>query len=205
MYSVNITPDMNNNNTQCIESEIFRMSKGKYALHMANLYGKTWLIILAILASLSLASVFFDIKWAVVFLMIIFLLAPALLILLYFFHGLQPVSSMNVVDHKITVSKNHIQSDSYQKKTDGNNGEDDFELIYSRIIPYSSMSTVITGLSSITIPLHGEYKGFIWFSTASFSSDDKFMKAVSMILQNIRTDLDPASETNHLYRTFKSI
>lgn len=97
-------------------SDIFRVSHRQLIATMLLLYSGPVLMILSALALPALlAGIFLDLRWLVVFMMIVFLLTPMLLTFLYFFHGLRMSTSSNVVPHSLAVSDQGITVTLYDR------------------------------------------------------------------------------------------
>ena len=92
-----------------IHSEIFKAKRGKIALILLERYGQKWLLAAFILFATAVFLGFaLDYRIFVVALMILFLLAPALLMILYFNYGLKGMNFLNVLEHKIEVDHEKI-------------------------------------------------------------------------------------------------
>ncbi len=63
-----------------IDTGIFKMNGKSFALEMISTYGKKWIALLLVLSLPALAAgIFHDLRWIVVFFMIICLVAPLML------------------------------------------------------------------------------------------------------------------------------
>ena len=88
---------------------IICMSRSKLIATLFYLYGWLPLTILSILAVVALiAGIIIDVRWAIVFLMVVFIVIPLLMSFLYFFHGLRPTTAANVVPHTLIFTDNGI-------------------------------------------------------------------------------------------------
>lgn len=92
-----------------IDTGIFKMNGKSFALEMISTYGKKWIALLLVLSLPALAAgIFHDLRWIVVFFMIICLVAPLMLSFLYFYYGLSPLASFNVASHSLKFIENGI-------------------------------------------------------------------------------------------------
>ncbi|MDE6794513.1 MAG: hypothetical protein K2J63_04325 [Muribaculaceae bacterium] len=88
---------------------IICMSRSKLITTLFYLYGWLPITILGILAIVALiAGIAIDVRWAIIFLMVVFIITPLLMSFLYFFHGLRPTTAANVVPHTLIFTNNGI-------------------------------------------------------------------------------------------------
>ncbi len=81
-------------------TDVICMSRSRLIATMFYLYGWLPLTVLGVLAIGALvAGIVIDVRWAIVFLMVVFIVTPLLMSFLYFFHGLRPTTASNVVPH----------------------------------------------------------------------------------------------------------
>lgn len=166
-----------------MESDVFRMSRGKFAMTMARLYGTPWIAGAAILAAASaIIGTAHDIRWLIVALMIVMIIAPMALALLYFNHGLKPASVLNILPHSIAADDGCLTIRVFdkmpgEKKCDEEDEEDDKKLpavTAVREIPTASLKPYHVGMDSIVIPVDGKDGGFLWVPVSAFHSPDGF-------------------------------
>lgn len=92
-----------------LTTEIICMSRSKLITTLFYLYGWLPLTILGILAVVALiAGIVIDVRWAIVFLMVVFIVTPLLMSFLYFFHGLRPTTAANVVPHTLLFTNDRL-------------------------------------------------------------------------------------------------
>ncbi|MDE6336121.1 MAG: hypothetical protein K2L34_06090, partial [Muribaculaceae bacterium] len=92
-----------------LATEIICMSRSKLITTLFYLYGWLPITILGILAIVALiAGIAIDVRWAIIFLMVVFIITPLLMSFLYFFHGLRPTTAANVVPHTLIFTNNGI-------------------------------------------------------------------------------------------------
>lgn len=169
---------------KCLETEIFRMGNRNFAFHMVSLYGKPWLVGSVILVALSTVfALTIDLRWAIIALIILFLVTPALLMFLYFFYGLNPVSAINVIDHRIRISDKGIEIDLFQTFLDEESGKEALRLSSTQNFAFESLEETVTGLSSIIMSLRRPGKGFLWLPAHSYASPEDFAQAAKMIIE----------------------
>lgn len=169
-----------------VVTEIFRMGKQSHAMHMVHLHGKPWMALMSCLAVASLiCGIFIDTAWSVVFLMMVFIVFPAILAYLYFFYGLIPESAMNVAPHRLIFHKDSISSEIYalQKTAPEATEEEDEKRTENPIhilnVPLKSVESLTVGISSVTLSLKGK-GAFIWIPVDAFPSEDLFKMAIQL-------------------------
>lgn len=180
-----------------ILTDIFKMKRRDFLLAMVAFYGKPWLATgcLLLLATLT-ASVFFDLRWAVVFLMLLFIVTPAMFAFLYYFHGLKPGCVANVIEHRITFEDTRLAVTLF-KRVETDEGPEpasaqtatppsQFLPASSFFVDYSSFLRFETGLNSVTFPLGDGRKGFLWVPASAFSAPGDFEKALGIVISGLR-------------------
>lgn len=192
------------NSAENYNSQVFRISHRQLAASMLLLYSSWALITISVLALPALlAGIFLDLRWLVVFMMVIFLFTPMLLTFLYFFHGLRFSTSSNVVPHALDISSQGIKVTLFDKidresdmesreeekrRTEDENGniwEYRSEKLYS-MAQLVDIKVVSTG--EIIQFKHPE-KGFIWISPEAFSSRDEYCDAMRFIRKFIDNEI----------------
>ncbi len=181
-----------------IRTDIFKMKRLDFAIEMAAIYGKPWLITecLLLLASLT-AAIFIDLRWAVVFLMLLFIITPAMFAFLYYFHGLKQGCVANVIDHQITFEENGLVVTLFKKCEDTEESADtQFLPATSFSIEYSSFPRFDTGMNSVTLLFGKQRKEFLWIPISAFSTPIVFNKAMEIIITGMRKPTEIQSEHN---------
>lgn len=177
------------------ETVVFRMGRKEFAAQMVWMYGKSWILIFALLLVPALiAGIFFDIRWIIVFFMLLFLVAPMLLTMFYLYHGLRPVSASNAVDHKLTFLPEGVRVTLYNRRRD-DSGEEKMEKGIERSIPYSDMKGYTVGLSSVVIPIDGKDKGFLWVPEEAFPDAKAFESAIQECGEGMMRTKEPNNKT----------
>lgn len=164
------------------ETEIYKMKAGKFAGSLAMIYAKGWIVAIVLLAVAALlAGIFFDLRWGVVFLMIVFLVAPMILAFLYIFHGMRPLTALNVAPHKITFGKQNIAVTACHSHTDPETGEAVMTEIQTKSIPHGLLQGFITGQDYLFLLYNSPEKGFLWLPLSAFSDPKDFETAIKAI------------------------
>ncbi len=171
-----------------IDTGIFKMNGKSFALEMISTYGKKWIALLLVLSLPALAAgIFHDLRWIVVFFMIICLVAPLMLSFLYFYYGLSPLASFNVASHSLKFIENGILVTVFNIVADPDNEESSkYQDHYSTLIPYNRFSSYTSGTSSVTLLPRSPEKGFLWVPCDAFKSNQDFQDAIFMLLEKLR-------------------
>lgn len=196
-----------------INSEIFSISHRRLAATLILLYGSPALITISVLAFPALlAGIFLDLRWIVIFLMVIFLFTPMFLTFLYFFHGLRMSTSSNVVPHSLDITGSGIKVCLYdrvkmeeaeenegkekeeKRKVEGKNESKDkeqkFDYFYrsEKFYPVELFSDIKVASQGQLIQLRAPEKGFIWLSPEGFTSRDDYGKAIRLIRKLVENE-----------------
>lgn len=164
------------------KTAVFKMKRGEFAAKLLMLYGRRWFAAYALLAvPMLFAAIFVDVRWGIVFLMLLFLILPMLLAFLYIYHGLRPVTAANIVDHKIAFGSDSLCISLFESKRDEELGEEELREIYSRHVPYASLRGFVVGASSVVMPLAGREKGFVWVPLSAFPAAGDFRSAMDLV------------------------
>lgn len=178
-----------------LQTDIFKMKRWNFAIEMVAIYGKPWVTTesLLLLASLA-AAVFIDLRWAVIFLMLLFIITPAMFAFLYYFHGLKPGCVANIIAHRITFQKDCLVVTLF-KKHEGDEEPADVQYlpVSSFSIEYSSLPCYATGINSVTLHLGKGREEFIWIPISAFSAPSAFNKAMERVLTGMRKSVSQKS------------
>lgn len=151
--------------TEPVQSRVFGMGRGKFAQHLVYRYGRPWLWALAVLVCAAGIGAFYDLRYLVVMLMAVFLVAPMALAFLYFYYGLLPVNAMNTVEHTVEVSPRGISL------TVMNCDGEEMAPQYVKMIPASDIVRIEQGLKSVSVVTSRQSAGFVWMPLDAFEGD----------------------------------
>ncbi len=106
-------------------TEVICMNRSRLIATMFYLYGWLTLTVLGVLAVGALvAGIVIDVRWAIVFLMVVFIVTPLLMSFLYFFHGLRPTTAANVVPHILLFGNDEFTIRILEKEKEDNSDGD---------------------------------------------------------------------------------
>ncbi len=163
-------------------ANLVSMPRRELTSHLMQLYGWGPLAIGLILLIPALAAgILFDIRWLIVFFLLICVVAPMILAFLFFYHGLRPSTASNLLPHSVEVSDDGIAVSSYRHCEDSEN----LEFVATRNYPFSSIRRLLASSDAVTALLSAPDKGFIWIPIAAFSSKEEAMEAYRKISENI--------------------
>jgi len=109
-----------------VVTETCSVSAGDYLRELVSLWlpRNWWMIVLPPLPFVALCAFTGDLRWAMVALMVIFIVLPMLLSLLYFWHMLAPEVRLSLLPHTAEISREGIRilyssvSEDYTPKPD---------------------------------------------------------------------------------------
>lgn len=160
-----------------VETEMIRMSGKKLTLTLFYLYGSWAMITLILLAVPALAAgIFIDLRWLIVFLMLLFLVTPMLMVFLYFYHGFRQSTASNIVEHKLIFSEKGISFRIFEKIED-EEGEK-WTLRYEKLYSSDIVNGFKTSSDGVLIMLTAPEKGFIWLPYNAFGDKKTFQTAI---------------------------
>lgn len=163
-----------------METGIFRMSRKRIVKELFAIHAATWLLLVGVsVVPAILAGVLADIRWLIVFFMMVLVVTPMLLAFLFVFHGMKEATAINSVPHSLTFSEDGVLAVVFR------NGEDDKDNTSSVLLPYSMLGAPIPRMDSVVVPVEGMQKGFLWIPPSPFASQADFKDAVGMIADRI--------------------
>lgn len=172
-----------------ISTTSFRIANKKFAVEMFRRYGAVWVwISVSMVAVATALAIFHDSRWVIVVLMIVFLVAPAVLAWLYFYHGLKPVSAVNVVEHRVAFGSDGMAIIVYPKPAVEEDGapQDTYRTEQLLNIGYDRVAGIEVGLSSVSLPVDKGRGGFLCVPAAAFEAEEDFKEAMDRVAKGIR-------------------
>lgn len=156
------------------------MSGMQFAKGMLLLYGLPWMGLTLLFAiGFLLAAAFIDLRWGIVFLMVVFIIAPLILFFFYIYHGFKRVTAINCVDHRVDFLKDKLVLTTLRKSTEGE--EDTCEEISCLWIPYPEFRQIQVVSGGVCLGIDGRDEGFLWLPETAFSDVGSMKLAVDMI------------------------
>lgn len=161
-----------------IESLRYRMPHSVFLRKCFLLYGKKWLVILPLVALVFfLAGIFLDMRWAIVALMVVFLISPMVIAMLYYSIGMRKECAMNVIDHLVRIYSDRIEMDVFRSDPDS---ED--ESVFSVSYTDEELNGMTLGLDEIFLKVGEKGRGFIWIPRSAFAEESVFINAAEVML-----------------------
>lgn len=180
---------------QVLSTLEFRMGPSIFLSEVIFRYGAPWLLALCALGLSGIAlCILVDYRWLLAVLFLIFVLAPTLLVFIYYYFGLRREAYVNTVLHSITANdaglifhlkfpanssrKDEGAGDVQDNVTDNvtdngvDNGVENGSIARDEFFGYDVMLPMRTGMKSVTIPLRAPAKGSLWIPRSAFGSDD---------------------------------
>ncbi|MDE6717148.1 MAG: hypothetical protein K2J70_03055 [Muribaculaceae bacterium] len=183
-----------------IESEVFRISSGRFATILLQRHGEVWLAGAGVLfvTSLFLGAVV-DYRIAVLAVILVCLFAPALMMILYYSYGLKGMNYLNVIDHRVEIGEGSVvvllrikepETDdqlSDDKILSGMKGEGVTRVEEWRRydFPDGTFGPYAVGKDYVVFPFCNKGEGFLYLPESGFRSRGEFIEAVRMIAKGI--------------------
>lgn len=155
-----------------IETLRFRMPHSLFVKRMFLFYGRKWFIALGVVfLALIAVGLFLDIRWIVVALMVLFLVAPMAMAFLYYSIGLRRECSVNVMEHQFVFSPEGVET-VYYISNDDEETEDTRKVFFKR----DNFKKLVVGLNEVFVMFRG--KGFLWIPQAAFKNADTYFSVI---------------------------
>jgi hypothetical protein len=183
-----------------MESKVYRMGGGSFALEMLFRYAGIWMLLLSVTALTGIIlGITIDLRWFVIGLMVVFVVIPMVLAFLYYYFGLRRECFINTIPHTVVVNnagvtvRMHLPDNgSDEPGAEGSSAESDKEpRIREEFFPYVQMQPYRIGSKSVIIPLRTPAKGFIWIPADAFEEQEELAEALQLIDTRI-AELHPA-------------
>ena len=158
-----------------IESKEICMPRKKLfsVLFMQNGQPWLWVAISGIVIFIILGFIT-DFRFFVLGLIWIFLLLPMLTSFLYFYYGMLPLTTYNIISHKLLFSDNYIKIRFCNENLEENNDS------YREVtIPIEDSIKISTASDYIIMQFKEPHKGWLWVPVDGFSSMTDFKKIIT--------------------------
>ncbi len=179
---------------QVVVTRAFRVSQLLFIRTLAAGTGTAIVAAAALVAVVGIAlSIIIDLRWLIVALMVILIMAPGLLALLYLYRGTEPVTALNRVLHSADISpvgiKIFIYDENCQEdKEDENDASTTDEEVVGNesaimrevIIPLAEISHYNANSSAIILTLRTG-GAIIILPYSAFDSEDSLRRAVQIL------------------------
>lgn len=166
-------------NADIINTEIFKADRKKFALLLFERHGRTWLlggfflIVTAIFFGFAI-----DYRIFIIVLLLIFIVAPGLLLILYFNYGLKGENFLNVLEHRIEISNDKM---SVFLKLSHPDEEQDYEDWRCYEFSFSDFGNYYIGKDYVIFPFLEPKQGFIYLPVNAFASPELFSETIKRI------------------------
>lgn len=153
----------------------YRMAGGRFFRHLLLLgKGKDWIIGMGILLATGITAgvATADIRWSIVCMMLIFIVAPMMAAILYFNYGMRRECYLNIARHELRCQTDGILVILFRNKDDTKDNPDEEmeeEESYRFLLPYSMLGCYMVATDSVTVPAG---KGFLWIPRSAFPSEE---------------------------------
>lgn len=180
------------------ETSIFRISQSSILMFLLRKHA-VWAVIstsviIVVLAALAIALA--DVRYAILALMVVCIIAPMVLVMLYFYYALKPDVVFNVLPHSLELTpegikvtlfeckekevedKNVKEADDgenvseTEEEKEGSKEEPEYVAISERFISYDSLSRYEVGLNDVIYHLGDT--GYLFITQTAFASGEDF-------------------------------
>ena len=158
-------------------SGMCRMSGGAFFGRLLWLYGRWTVAVLTLLvAGFAVAALALsDVRFAVLALMAVCLVAPMVAAMLYIVYGLKPLCSMNAAHHTVALCSGGVAVTLYRRAEEQE--EEVMRPLATRRIEAAQLRPYIIGGSDICVPLGARGRdGFLWLPASAFPSQQDFLQ-----------------------------
>ena len=101
-----------------VETKVIKMTPKKMLGILFQLNGKWWFIgIFLVIAVLVILGIALDYKFLILSLLWIFMVGPLLMVFLYFYQGMRPLTTFNTIPHKILFSQDNLKIEFIKEET----------------------------------------------------------------------------------------
>lgn len=152
-----------------IQTKVIRLSHKKLVELLFYQNGKVWMYVCLVgILFFIIAGFTLNLKFFILALMWIFLIIPLLISFLYFFYGLNPLTSYNVINHTIIFSNENIIIHFLLEEDENNKNIKDI------VLPLKDITEIKRYPDSIILFFKDYKEGWLWLPFSGFNSFDDF-------------------------------
>ena len=176
-------------------SKVIKMDARSFVMELVFRYAWIWILGLSVVAVMGIAlGITVDLRWLVVGLLIVCVVAPTLLAFLYYYYGLQRGCFVNTLPHRIVIADDGLIARlvipvSDKKEHDDGDNEDntaDKYRIRDEFFPFDKMHRFVIGNNSAIIPLKSDLKGFLWIPANAFNDESHLSDLLKLLDSKIK-------------------
>lgn len=178
-----------------VTTERYRTPHGRFLAAMLWRHGMVWFMVTAItVVTLAGFGAAFDLRLAILALMLLFFVLPVIAMFLYFNHGLRPEAFVCVMPHTVTFMPGHkVRIDITVEER--NDADEEFTASETapaaRTVSYEfalrNPGTYYVGRDGITLQLDGRSRGFVPVPYSAFASKEDLQCAVTLLTGDANT------------------
>lgn len=181
-----------------IESDVFKVNRSTFARLLFERYAQSWIFGGGFLFIVSLMLGFLvNYRIFLLAIILICLVAPAMMMILYYNYGMKGENYVNVIDHRIEIGTNAVtlylkvrgeEDDEEEKdKEDKGDKKEDKEEWRRYEYPFSWFGRYTVGKDYVVFPFLAPRIGFLYLPADAFKETD-FAAAVKRIASEIETE-----------------
>lgn len=162
-----------------IETGIFTVEVKKLLFYMLFLYAKVWCCVaVAGIFVFLILGICLEPVWFFLMLIWICIILPMMMVYLYFYYGMLPLTAINSVLHSIILSNEGIEVDVKKKE------EETLETAYVKRIEYKGIKE-LRNEGDLFVVICEEPKGFLILPFSSFENTNQFRSAYQLLKTQI--------------------
>lgn len=137
-----------------------------------------------------------DVRYAILALMVVFLLAPMLMAILFFYYALAEDIVFNILPHTLEITKDGIGISLYEvvpeEEKKSESAEPEYRKILERLIKYDNLGRYEAGMDNVVFPvtgiegrskIKGEVSGYMYVASSAFTTSEEFKEFVLQALK----------------------
>ena len=179
-----------------IKTKIFKADRKRFAMLLIERHGQAWifggffLFIVAVILGLAV-----DYRIFIMALLLVCLVAPALLMILYYNYGMKGENFLNVLDHRIEIDKKNLTLFLRVKGSEEPDADADLQEEIAKndckpekidewreySYPFTSFGNYSVGKDYVVFRVLEPKQGFLYLPAEAFDNQEDFSRAVKRI------------------------
>lgn len=172
-----------------IVTRVFKADKARFAGLLLERHGQSWIYCGFLLFFIAVVFGFaLDYRIFIVAVLLVCIVAPALLLILYYNYGMKGENFLNVLEHRMELNTDSISlflkvkgDEEIEEDDEENEGEPVKEEWKVYEYPISSFGRYSVGKDYVVFPFKSPKEGFLYLPLDAFENQNDFMEAIKMI------------------------
>ena len=163
----------------------FKVPPGRMMWEMISRFGTLWISILACILLLGIMVSFFDVRFLIVALMVIFIIIPMLMAMFYLNYGLREECFVNSVPHTLRHTGGGLEA-TLVFTSPSEEGEDEtVDKVRRMSFTYDEISSLSVGGSDTVALLRKPLRGFIVIPRSAFAVEDDYYTFTRVLREKV--------------------